>query len=340
MNQLSDADDGSDSGNSSGKSEATVSKRRKTRSQSKSRSKEGISLGANTDENAEWASKELLHIVMHMRDGDKSVLSRMELSQLILDYIQKYKLRDRRNKSYVICDARLKNLFGKPRVGHIEMLNLLDPHIFFTKEDSQLDDLQESVVDAEANQAEADWNADGGPKSKDKKRKSRRKGSSRGLQSNIDDYAAIDTHNITLIYLRRTLVEDLLEDTDSFHDKVVGSFVRIRISGAGQKQDLYRLVQVVGKYSYCYQTSYHLCIKQKIYERVKFVIEFVTGTSRVGEPYKVGKRTTDFLLEILNLSKTEVISIDIISNQEFTEVINVNELEHFTDHTACSHAEI
>lgn len=29
------------------------------------------------------------------------------------------------------------------------------------------------------------------------------------------------------------------------------------------------------------------------------------------------------MLEILNLSKTEIISIDIISNQEFTEVIEL-----------------
>ncbi|KAH1099081.1 hypothetical protein J1N35_016002 [Gossypium stocksii] len=288
---------GSDSDSSSGNVEVTVSKRRKTRSQSKARAREGDSPstmaasaeGASADENAEWASKELLEVVMNMRNGDKSVLSRMELSQLILDYIQKYKLRDRRNKSYVICDMRLKNLFGKPRVGHIEMLNLLDPHIFFTKEDSQTDDLQGSVVDAEANQLEADWNSDVLTKTgKDKKRKTRKKGDARGLQSNVDDYAAIDMHNISLIYLRRNLVEELLEDTETFHDKVVDSFVRIRISGAGQKQDLYRLVQVV-------------------------------GTSKVAEPYRVGKRTTDFLLDILNLNKTEAISIDIISNQEFTE---------------------
>lgn len=48
-----------------------------------------------------------------------------------------------------------------------------------------------------------------------------------------------------------------------------------------------------------------------------------TGTSKVADTYKVGKRTTDVMLEILNLSKTEVISIDIISNQEFTEVIEL-----------------
>lgn len=51
---------------------------------------------------------------------------------------------------------------------------------------------------------------------------------------------------------------------------------------------------------------------------------FFTGTSRVAEPYKVGKRMTDILLEILNLNKTEVISIDIISNQEFTEVSDIS----------------
>lgn len=47
----------------------------------------------------------------------------------------------------------------------------------------------------------------------------------------------------------------------------------------------------------------------------------LSGTSKASEPYKVGKKMTGILLEILNLNKTEVISIDIISNQEFTEVI-------------------
>lgn len=34
----------------------------------------------------------------------------------------------------------------------------------------------------------------------------------------------------------------------------------------------------------------------------------------------MGKRMTDITLEILNLDKQEFITIDIISNQEFTEV--------------------
>ena len=44
------------------------------------------------------------------------------------------------------------------------------------------------------------------------------------------------------------------------------------------------------------------------------------GTSKVTESYKVGTKTTDDMLEILNLDKKELISIDGISNQEFSEV--------------------
>lgn len=250
-------DGGHGSDSSSENAEVTAPKKRKMRRRSKSRVKEGGSLGTrtangaegpSTDENVEWASKELLDLVMHMRNGDKSVLSQFDVQTLLLDYIKKYKLRDPHGRTHVICDSRLQNLFGKPRVGHFEMLKLLESH-FLVREDSQVDDLQGSVVDTEANQMETDGNSDVLVKgSKDKKRKTRKKGDERGLQSNVDDYAAIDMHNINLIYLRRNLVEELLEDTETFHDKVVGSFVRIRISGSALKQDLYRLVQVVGKY--------------------------------------------------------------------------------------------
>lgn len=44
------------------------------------------------------------------------------------------------------------------------------------------------------------------------------------------------------------------------------------------------------------------------------------GTRKVAEPYKIGERTTDLMLEILNIDKKEVVSIDGISNQEFSEV--------------------
>ncbi|KAG6413442.1 hypothetical protein SASPL_126152 [Salvia splendens] len=283
---------GSDSDDSVENSETVRPKRRKIRKQSKSRSKVDTGVASreravSSSGNSEWASQELLEFVSHMKNGDMSLLSQFDVQALLLEYIKINKLRDPRRKSQIVCDARLETLFGKPRVGHFEMLKLIESH--FLIRDEQNDDLQGIVVDTENDQLDIEASPETLTKGgKDKKRKSRKKGDNRGPQSNLDDYAAIDMHNIGLIYLRRKLMEDLLEDTETFNEKVIGTFVRIRISGSNQKQDLYRIVQVV-------------------------------GTSKAAEPYKVGKRTTETMVEILNLDKTEIISIDTISNQEFTE---------------------
>ncbi|KAG9442925.1 hypothetical protein H6P81_018779 [Aristolochia fimbriata] len=237
-------------------------------------------------EDRQWASPELLEFVSHMRNGDTSVLSQYDVQALLLEYIKQNKLRDPRRKSQIICDSRLINLFGKARVGHFEMLKLLESHFLIKEDPSEADVGQDAVTDTEAIPVETDGNIDG--TRMDKRKRRGKKGEERVPQSNLDDYAAIDVHNINLIYLRRNLMEDLLEDMETFQEKVVGAFVRIRISGAGQKQDMYRLVQVV-------------------------------GIGKAAETYKTGKRTTDVTLEILNLNKTEIISIDTISNQEFSE---------------------
>ncbi|XP_074313267.1 uncharacterized protein LOC141648477 [Silene latifolia] len=234
--------------------------------------------------NVEWASKELMEFIMHMKRGDRSVLTQFDVQGLLLEYIKTNKLRDPRRQSQIICDSMLQKLFHKPRVGHFEMLKLLESH-FFLKD---ADDNQGSVANSETRQLDADDNIDSphdGSKSRGKKS---RKREGRGSQSNLDDYAAIDMHNINLIFLRRNLMDALLENPETFHDKAVGAFVRIRISGSSKNQDIYRLVQI-------------------------------TGTSKAAEPYKVGKRTTDIMLEILNLDKTETVSIDTMSNQDFSE---------------------
>ncbi|XP_008812561.1 zinc finger CCCH domain-containing protein 19-like isoform X1 [Phoenix dactylifera] len=250
--------------------------------------KEPENTGTSTSKDISWASEELLEFVAHMKDGDISELSQFDVQALLLEYIKRNNLRDRRRKSQIICDSRLENLFGKSRVGHFEMLKLLESH-FLMKEASPLDtdDNQGGVVDPDPMDVEGISDASIMTTS-DNRRKSRRKVEEKEPQTNIDDYAAIDVHNISLIYLRRNLMEDLLDDIDAFNEKVVGSFVRIRICGVGQRQDVYRLVQV-------------------------------KGTCKAAEKYKSGKKTTDVMLEILNLDKTEVITIDIISNQEFTE---------------------
>ncbi|KAF5463040.1 hypothetical protein F2P56_018989 [Juglans regia] len=235
-----------------------------------------------------WASKELLEFVAHMKNGDTSVLSQFDVQALLLEYVRKHNLRDPHWKCQIVCDLRLLSLFGKVRIGHFEMLKLLESH-FLIKESSSADDiLRVGVVNDIASQLEADGNYDNKlPIGSDKGHKTHKKADDRGSQTNSDAFAAIDVHNINLIYLRRNLLESLMDDADKFHDKVVGSIVRIRIPNNDKKQDTYRLVQVA-------------------------------GTSKVAEPYKLGERNTDVMLEILNLETKEV-SIDGISNQDFCE---------------------
>lgn len=243
----------------------------------------GKSLMGSTD----WATKELLDFVAHMKNGDTSVLSQFDVQELLLEYIKRNNLRDPQLKSHILCDSRLKLLFDKPRVGHFEMLKLLEFHFLIKQEAPKDVFIQGGVVDVNEIHELAQNNVDK-LMGKDKKRKTRKKGEELPPQTNPNEYAAIDVHNINMIYLRRSLMENLIEDKENFRDKVVGSVVRIRISGGEQKNDLYRLVQVV-------------------------------GVTKVSVPYKISNKMTDVMLEVSNLDKKEVVSIAAISNQDFSE---------------------
>ncbi|KAM3262946.1 hypothetical protein ACQJBY_053222 [Aegilops geniculata] len=243
---------------------------------------DGVSLPLNT----KWASPELLEFVGHMRDGDQSFISQFDVQALLLEYIKKNDLRDPRRKSQVICDSRLHRLFKKTHVAHFEMLRLLEMHCPVSDASTVNNG---NRGDINLNSAQIDASGYGEVADKpypDRKMRMHRK-MERESQSNLNDYAAIDMHNISLIYLRRSLMEDLIDDP-MFSDKVSGGFVRIKITDVGQKQDMYRLVKVV-------------------------------GTHKVAEKYNIGKKKTNFALEILNLRKKEIITMDTISNQDFTQ---------------------
>nr|XP_040259090.1 zinc finger CCCH domain-containing protein 19 isoform X2 [Aegilops tauschii subsp. strangulata] len=244
---------------------------------------EGMDLSGDT----KWASPELLEFIGHMRNGDVSQISQFDVQVLLLEYIKQNNLRDPRKKSQIICDARLSSLFRKPRVGHFEMLKLLEIHLH-VKETPALNGDTQLAREPDSAQVDSGGHSEMGTKlSSDKRRKTHKK-LERDLPANLEDYAAIDMHNINLIYLRRSLMEDIIDDVAAFSEKITGAFVRIRIPGSGQKQDMYRLVKVL-------------------------------GTHKVAERYSVGKKTTDCALEISNLDKKEVITMDTISNQDFTQ---------------------
>jgi hypothetical protein len=57
------------------------------------------------------------------------------------------------------------------------------------------------------------------------------------------------------------------------------------------------------------------------------------GTRQQSEPYRAGKKLTNFVLEILNLQRKEDLTIDLVSNQDFSEVIYIRCLHIFIPQT-------
>ncbi|KAK4788274.1 hypothetical protein SAY86_019593 [Trapa natans] len=148
------------SGISGGDAGVVTPKSRQSKRQAKSETNRRVSLAssnlvgsgkASVDGKSEWASKELLEFVMHMRNGDRSILFLCDVHSLLLEYIKRNNLHDSNHKSQIVCDQRLQTLFGKPHIEHLEMLKLLKSH-YFIKEDG--DDLQGTVVDTDANESE------------------------------------------------------------------------------------------------------------------------------------------------------------------------------------------
>ncbi|XP_008453710.2 zinc finger CCCH domain-containing protein 44 isoform X1 [Cucumis melo] len=236
-----------------------------------------------------WGTTELMDLVAHMRNGDTTRLSPLDVQALLLEYVKKNNLRDPQQQSQIICDFRLTNLFGKSRIGHFEMLNLLQSHVH--GKETAADNVTSSGAGIVINPVESKEKHDAESVDDcERKRKTHKKAdeSREQLHAIADGYAAIDAQNINLIYLQRDLIMSLIDDEKKFNDMVVGSIVRIQIPNNDEKHDFHRLVQVV-------------------------------GTSKISTPYTVGEKTIDAMLDILNLDKRESVSIEGISNQEFTE---------------------
>lgn len=200
---------------------------------------------ASMAECTKWASKELLEFVAHMKNGDTPLLSQHDVETLLLDYVKKNNLYDPQQKSQVVCDSNLVNLFRKERVARSEMLKLLEPH-FLVKDCAAANIIRSGPIVGVATKMEVNDNGTDQPTvPNDKIHKARKRAEE--LLDNPNECAAINAHNINLIYLRRNQMENLIEDAENFEDKVVGSIVRIRVSSCDQKQEMYRLVHVIGK---------------------------------------------------------------------------------------------
>ncbi|KAJ6299014.1 hypothetical protein OIU76_020065 [Salix suchowensis] len=194
-----------------------------------------------------WGSKQLLEFLTFLGKDTTKELSEYEVNTIICAYIQEKELLDPVKKKKVICDEKLYSIFRRKSMYKNAILNLLEYH--FTA----------NLIDS---QSEEDENIDGVEISKQEKSgKSTitfKRQNTRGSRTKSEEIeavsklyesglAAIVTENIKLVYLRKSLVEELSKEPESFEGKIVGSFVKVKNDSRDPNaRNSYQLSQVTG----------------------------------------------------------------------------------------------
>lgn len=227
-----------------------------------------------------WGSKKLIEFLFSIGRDTSCSLDQFGAAEVVKEYIQQKNLLPKTKKKVVICDDRLKALFRKSKVRYNRIHSLLEKHIaanMITSEDETLasseDDIESFVT---------------------KKARVMSYGSSSLTpkctpEINKSCFASLVRDNIVLIYLKRSLVVELLKEPDTFESKVVGCFVRI-------KND---------------PKDYSFYMHKKLFQ-----LGLVTGVRKTSEEYKIKDISTDVLLCISSIPD---VKISMLSDEDFDE---------------------
>ncbi|KAL4282176.1 hypothetical protein GQ457_03G008890 [Hibiscus cannabinus] len=175
-----------------------------------------------------WGSKPLIEFLGSIGKDTAEKISQHDVTDIIGKYINDNKLINPARKKRVICDEKLHSLFGRKTIGRIKVYDLLETH-YAENQDSWGDDFLFSSGEENPGEEKKGLRL--------KKKVEEQKGLSlekktyqkkRVIETPKNGFAAIIPENIKLVYLKKSLVLDLLKDFESFKDKVVDSFVRIK----------------------------------------------------------------------------------------------------------------
>ncbi|KAK8615809.1 hypothetical protein V6N13_017386 [Hibiscus sabdariffa] len=163
-----------------------------------------------------WGSKPLIEFLNSIGKETTEKISQHDVTDIIGKYINDNNLINPAKKKRVICDERLYSLFGRKTIGRIKVYDLLETH-YAENQDAWGDDFLFSSEEENLGEEHKDMSLE--------KRTYQKK---RVFETPKLGFAAIIPENIKLIYLKKSLVLDLLKDFESFEAKVVDSFVRIK----------------------------------------------------------------------------------------------------------------
>ncbi|XP_062207690.1 zinc finger CCCH domain-containing protein 44-like isoform X2 [Phragmites australis] len=223
-----------------------------------------------------WGSEELIEFLSCFGKDIAKPLDEVEVVGVVKEYIrQKNLFLDNKKKNFR-CDDKLRSLFKRSKVRWNKIHRFLEMHFAANavSEDESLDGSED----------------DDGPTMKKKPRTSLEpKIAKRVSEQNKRCFASLNQNNLKLIYLRRSLVIKLLSHPDTFEQKVVGCFVRVKNN-----------------------PTHHYQMFKKAYQ-----IGLVTGIKKSSEDYKIKDTFTNVVLCVTGL--WDDVKISMLSDEDFEE---------------------
>lgn len=188
-----------------------------------------------------WGSKPLIEFLESIGKDSSKPRSQYEVTSIINEYVNTNNLLHPQKKKRVQCDERLHYLFGKKSLVRIKIYDLLEAH-FADNQDESDDEFFYSSEENDENMMTVREQQKASVS--DTKNLHPRK---KVIETPKSCFAATILANIKLVYLKRSLVQDLLKDPETFEGKLVGSFVRVKCDPNDLFQkNSHQLLQVTG----------------------------------------------------------------------------------------------
>ncbi|GAU44103.1 hypothetical protein TSUD_123900 [Trifolium subterraneum] len=185
-----------------------------------------------------WGSRSLMDFLKNIGRDTTEEFSEHDVASFIIEYCHKNKLFDPEKKKRVICDANLWALLRRKSVNKNTIQNLLAPH--FAENVEETDDAfsgSEEMDNVEAINFPKQRNLNPTTKSSQYS----------VFEEHQSEFAAIISSNLELVYLKRSLIMELLKQPETFDGKVLGSFVRTKADPNDYLQkNSHLLLQVIG----------------------------------------------------------------------------------------------
>ncbi|XP_020579316.1 uncharacterized protein At5g08430-like isoform X1 [Phalaenopsis equestris] len=244
-----------------------------------------------------WGSTELVKFLADLGKEIKEPLEKFDVCEIVRDYILSNGLVhiDQRGRKYAISDSKLHRLVRRRKFKLSRLYTLLESH--FASSDGSLDEFSsaEEVVYAKSRKRKRTTRCDSKVTCLSKVRCDSKLKPDRHhhnvllLETPKSCFAEITRNTIQAIYLRRSLIVELLKDPATFETKVIGCFVRLKVDpkcSKGMPWKPYQLGQV-------------------------------TAVKKIPLEYKFKETSTDIVLCISSISMD--VKICMLSDDEFEE---------------------